>query len=200
MDTPYPRRPKAPQKRPKPNSVVLAGGVSALVLFVLAVMAPVHTGHNAMGTACLSRIKQLSLGMLLYNSDHEGAPAADHWMDLSQPYTKDSTLYHCPAFNEPGRYGYAMNDNLSGVDLEGSMDWAKVPMVYESLQDGKNAHDRFTSLLQTPRHRSSDRVIVGFADAHAKGYRVKDAVRLDPLPHPVKPTKPQTVPTHSRKR
>jgi prepilin-type processing-associated H-X9-DG protein len=124
----------------------------------------------------------------MYNYDEDGLPQGEKWMDLALPYTKNPEVFRCPAISEGQGFGYAMNDTLSGVDTEAEMEWSKVPMVYESFRRERNAHDYFTSLLQTPRHEKTKVVVVGFADGHVRSFKVGEALKLDPLPRPVKPS------------
>ena len=64
-------------------------------------------------TACLSNIKQLATGALIYVIDYDDRFPPENWSDATMPYTKNEDMLTCPE-NSPGGYGYAMNFAVVG--------------------------------------------------------------------------------------
>ncbi|MCD6361536.1 MAG: DUF1559 domain-containing protein [Armatimonadetes bacterium] len=89
--------------------------VIAIIAILAAILFPVFAKarEKARQSSCLSNIKQLSLGMLMYMSDYDGRfPRGDSyawgdghypsqpygaWADQVQPYIKNVQIYVCPS-------------------------------------------------------------------------------------------------------
>jgi prepilin-type processing-associated H-X9-DG protein len=145
----------------------------ALVFYPLVAKAPT-TFHRS---NCLSQVKQLCLATEMYLADYgERFPHRDSWMDLLLPYHRNAGLEHCPTVLEQSGgdknlYGYAWHSRLSEESREVLAEPAKHPMIYDSVNLGRNASDPFASLPNPPRsHRSGGPRSnnVGYADGHAK--------------------------------
>ena len=130
----------------------------------------VHRGSPA--TACLSNLKQLGLGLLMYSNDeNDRFPPRDLWADAIVPYTKNPDLFYDPALRkeeEKGPYAYAFNGALSLAKTPPKPE--TVPMVYDSVVPLRNASDLFKSLPYPGRHKGRDNV--AYADGHAKSIAV----------------------------
>ena len=149
------------------SHVLLVVGILALLSTFLF---PVYTscGVQSPATRCLLRVKEQSLGLILYAGDADDRlPLRDMWMDATVPYVKNRDVLHCPSVPK-GVYGYAFNGALSGAKTPAKPD--EVPMMYDSANPIRNASDLVTSLPSPGRHGTEERHgnTVGYADGHAK--------------------------------
>jgi prepilin-type processing-associated H-X9-DG protein len=144
----------------------------AVLLVIAAILYPVfargRNGHPR--NQALSNLKQLALGALFYSTDHdERLPMAETWMDVLVPYTKNIE-FHDPSIKDrkPDEHGFAFFEPLSGVDTRTVLDPDKVPLMFQSVLMGRNAHSDLSTLPAVPRER--DRNHVAFVDGHVKGF------------------------------
>lgn len=122
--------------------------VIAIIAILAAILFPVfaRAREKARQTNCLSNLKQLGLGALMYAQDYDETMVPNFsymyppegqrlwwWHDLVQPYVKNYQLIICPSQN-PGAYdylrptglpdpllfGYAVNAIGRGVSLAGA--------------------------------------------------------------------------------
>jgi prepilin-type processing-associated H-X9-DG protein len=142
----------------------------ASILVLAAILFPVFATSHRSGPrlTCLSRVKQITLGHMIYASDHDDRlTLASTWEDGVEPYVKQR--FSCP--EAPGkRYGYAMLDNLSAAKLTAMKKPAAVPLTIESAACIPNAHGDERLIPNPGRHGGSN--TVGYADGHAKSVRV----------------------------
>lgn len=105
--------------------------VIAIIAILAAILFPVfaRARENARRSSCMSNVKQLALGILMYTQDYdEKLPgirkASDtpglyvSWVTMIQPYAKSTQVYTCPdgvPFYDPNYPSYGCNYNL-GVD------------------------------------------------------------------------------------
>jgi prepilin-type processing-associated H-X9-DG protein len=107
-------------------------------------------------TACLSNVKQLALGNIIYANDYDDKmPPSDHWKADIMPYVKKVEIFHCPEDKRAGAISYRMSDLLSRVSSTAIAEPAGTIMIYEGESGEFN-----------PRH--AGRGSVGYADGHAK--------------------------------
>lgn len=118
-------------------------------------------------TGCAINLKELDRSLSLYAADFDGSyPDSSKWSDSLAPYTARESAYTCPSLvKEGGKYGYAMSTEFSGVRASGIADPVQAILLYESSNLAANASDRYTSLLQTPRHLH---VWIAYADGHVR--------------------------------
>jgi hypothetical protein len=141
-------------------------------------MPPGTHGEHAPRTACLSNIKQLSVGMAIYSADHDDLFALrDSWMDSILPYTKNDSLnrsFDLPQ-GTPG-FGYAMNSTLHSRHADTVDDPSRHPLLYDSINFARNASDPFRRLPRDGRHKRSGSglVHVAHADTSAKAVAFSD--------------------------
>lgn len=109
---------------------------------------------SAQKVACLSNVKQIVTGFLMFANDHDDKlpTAAASSQQAVAPYLRNADLWKCPQTNRPA---YAMNDKLAGHSLASIKLPAQTVMVYE----GSNGKLDF-------RHDGA--AAVGFCDGHAK--------------------------------
>ena len=159
-----------------------------IVAILVAILFPVF--HQARGKArqatCLSNVKQLSLGILMFADDHQGKlPDADRWADEIMPYIKNKNIFHCPSQSEKDVIGgYAFNRALSGKNLAEINDPSQLVLIFES-DKGWNAAGDITALPANPRHVRGDNY--GLADGHARwvARAEADALGWDPSAQPL---------------
>jgi prepilin-type N-terminal cleavage/methylation domain-containing protein/prepilin-type processing-associated H-X9-DG protein len=94
--------------------------VIAIIAILAAILFPVfaRAREKARQTSCLSNVKQLSLGLLMYVQDYDELfgmgggyqsvrPCADWWPTAVQPYVKNSQICACPSNLKSGTtYNY----------------------------------------------------------------------------------------------
>jgi len=108
--------------------------VIAIISILAAILFPVfaRARENARRASCMSNLKQLGLGVMMYTQDYDDhVPSAfqyevpgntnylNSWMQLIMPYTKSPQLYVCPSWQQASKY----SDN--GPNKE-------IPIPYES--------------------------------------------------------------------
>lgn len=123
--------------------------VIAIIAILAAILFPVfaRAREKARQTSCLSNVKQISLGIIMYAQDFDetmvrdavavydftapdGTPihivpsAAMLWMYLTYPYVKNAQIYNCPSYRErwstssyDASCGYGKNTYLSNVEV-----------------------------------------------------------------------------------
>lgn len=145
--------------------------VVVLTAWVLNVRSAVTGGGRSGQQQCLSHLKQLALGQLMYATDwDEVMPPADAWCDATMPYIRKEAIYACPAARE-SPWGYAMNSDLSRVSMwapSSPRNPAQTITMYDSTTGSKNANDPLTSLPSPGRHQRGNNY--AFMDGHAKWY------------------------------
>lgn len=173
--------------------------VIAIVAVLAALLFPVFSAAKEAGkkTACLSNVRQLTMGVVLYSGDFDDVlpPLANEtnavlWTDITKPYVRAETVNLCPS-DSAARVSYGLNQ-LVFVDLYGltekpvfnSIDSVRTPSETVMMSDLGTEDD-----LKTPRKgglklvvpdddiddefdarpsfRHSGRATVGFFDGHA---------------------------------
>jgi prepilin-type N-terminal cleavage/methylation domain-containing protein/prepilin-type processing-associated H-X9-DG protein len=82
--------------------------VVAIIAILSAILFPVfaRARENARRASCMSNLKQMGLGMMMYVQDYdetfpdryyENSETTQYWWILLQPYTKSEQLFQCPS-------------------------------------------------------------------------------------------------------
>lgn len=141
-------------------------GCAALLALVLAmVFLPVLSDHPgpAHGATCMSNLKQLTSGLLMYAQDNDSyLPPAGNWHDGTFDYVKIESVYTCPTRRKLGT-GYAFNQVLSGRSTKQG-DPEKVPLLFESSLGQRNGADTLQSFVLPHNGRGN----VAFLDGHVR--------------------------------
>ena len=122
--------------------------VIAIIAILAAILFPVFAKarEKARQTSCLSNLKQIGLGLLMYIQDYdEMTPTGGTYTVLTHPYTKNWQIFDCPSmrdFEYPcpcpsstrARCRYALN---SGGGAYGSSRWDGMNngLMYAMVQD-----------------------------------------------------------------
>jgi prepilin-type N-terminal cleavage/methylation domain-containing protein/prepilin-type processing-associated H-X9-DG protein len=97
--------------------------VIAIIAILAAILFPVfaRAREKARQTNCLSNVKQISLGFMMYIQDYDErfmrhcyCTGSSCWMYKIQPYTKNWQLFQCPSAGFTCTRGYGFN--MSGLD------------------------------------------------------------------------------------
>lgn len=122
---------------------------------------------------CKQSLAKIYAGFVHYVQVNDALPPAEKWMeeeDLRGAVQADE-WFHCPTVSsrKDDRFGYAYNDalagrKLNGKPLAGMPDAAKTPLVYDSSNLAKSAHDAFSSLPKPGRHGGRNNIL--FCDGH----------------------------------
>jgi prepilin-type processing-associated H-X9-DG protein len=112
-------------------------------------------GSRSQQMSCMSNMKQLALGVLMYCQDYdEQFPIADRWCETTMPYIKNESCYTCPSDDAP--WSYAINYKLSRQALGKVESPAYTVMLFETEPSRKNAYDKGAqpgdSMALPPRH------------------------------------------------
>lgn len=120
--------------------------------------------QQAEKTACMTNLKQLSTGMLMYCQDYDEryAPAAG-WGTVVMPYVKNRQVYRCPT--DANSWSYAMNRNLDGALLRQVTRPASICLFFESNLHRANASGLAPDAVPN-RHLGSSNW--AFADGHVQ--------------------------------
>ena len=160
--------------------ILCAGLLLFLVLVVLPLGSKGNLGHVALRNVCLRNVKVMGLGCLMYSEDYDNRfPLTARWMDDLQGYVKSEATLHCPSFSHPlGNskealakvpYGYAMNRFLSGSNAVKLAEPHEKPLIYESIELGRDVSGFLTDVPNPGRHGGSNEF--AFADGHARSMK-----------------------------
>jgi len=88
--------------------------VIAIIAILAAILFPVfaQAREKARQTSCLSNLKQIGVGLMMYSQDYDEQlppawigypnvnwPGVARWMDVVQPYVKNTQIFSCPSSN-----------------------------------------------------------------------------------------------------
>ncbi|MBM3476001.1 MAG: DUF4349 domain-containing protein [Armatimonadetes bacterium] len=158
----------AEETEPRPSrgrfrlSVIEVSVLGVLVVLVGAITFPVFSRprSKARQTSCMSNLKQLALGMLMFTEDHAGQlPSALTWQRDVYPYVKNEQLFRCPTDETNQTCSYAMNVQLSKANLSSLSDPAEEILLYDADASG------------APAKRHNEGLNIAFADGHVKWHR-----------------------------
>lgn len=144
--------------------LVGCSGVAVLAAILFPVFS--QTKIAAIRTACLSNVKQQSLGVVMYSNDYdEKLPNTSKWVDATFAYTKADAIYRCPKV-PAGEYGYAFNADLLGKSLRKLPAPSDSIIIFESTDTSRNATGKLKREAIAERH--GPKASFGFADGHCK--------------------------------
>lgn len=124
---------------------------------------------------CPENLKSLYTAFRMYAEDWSGLPPAERWEDNEELISKvhQNEWLHCPAVSNrhDDKYGYAYNTQVAGVKLNGQAlkempNAAVTPLLYDSTDLAKSAHDAVTSLPKPGRHGGRNNIL--YCDGHVE--------------------------------
>jgi prepilin-type processing-associated H-X9-DG protein len=120
----------------------------------------------AKSSVCLSNVKQLALGCIMYASDMDDVLkfGVSNWADKIYPYIKNKAVQTCPEDGK-GVVSYSINPKIAGKSFSKVRKPAETVLLYEG-KDGKL------------NFRHSGRAAVAFCDGHAKLINAQQAKNL----------------------
>jgi prepilin-type N-terminal cleavage/methylation domain-containing protein/prepilin-type processing-associated H-X9-DG protein len=169
--------------------------VIAIIAILAAILFPVfaRARAKAMQNSCLSNVKQLGLGMLMYAEDYDGWHAYNEyndpvygwncWYRKVLPYVKNEQIYTCPSdavATGSCSYGiaasYANNETSHMGGLPGGAGWRFVnfrkldfPAERMMLCDAVSVHNFYwDGCAQYVSDRHNEGANMCFTDGHAK--------------------------------
>jgi len=134
-----------------------------------------QAGEKAQASACLSNMKQLCLGAMMYAQDWDLALPTEEWPTQLEPYLKNTQVYTCPGAPERA-YGFALNEALVGAKLADIKRPAETVLFFEAGLPDDLPFGGADGLLLEPRHNG--RLTLGFVDGHAKFVSPDEARKL----------------------
>jgi len=164
---------KASNGRQKGSGLAIAGivvGCLSLIipLFMIAGVLgtiPVlqHARVSASRASCLSNLKQISMGTLMYMQDYDQhLPPAARWTDGTTPYIKNNSVFVCPEASSL-TCGYSFYDALDGASLKKIAKPSDTPMHFDS-NGGWNSDLPINKVV----FRHNGGYNCSFVDGHAK--------------------------------
>lgn len=153
---------QAPAKAPDDNKEMMP----SLVYFLAHPEIAGHAKDAAKATVCMSNLKQIALGFLMFASDYDDVfkLTATNWKSKIMPYIKNEAIFTCP--DDPkGTLSYSFNGQLAGKNMAKVSDPSKLVLVYE----GKGG---------TLNFRHDGKANVAFADGHVRRITKEEAKNL----------------------
>jgi prepilin-type processing-associated H-X9-DG protein len=122
---------------------------------------------------CKESLTKIYAGFQHYAEIDDALPAAGKWIDEEdlRSAVQADEWFHCPMVSnrKDDKYGYAYNDALAGRKLNGKKlaeipDASKTPLVFDSSDLAKDAHDPLTTLPRPGRHGGRNNIL--YCDGH----------------------------------
>jgi prepilin-type processing-associated H-X9-DG protein len=149
---------------------IVVGGLASVAL-VFGTGSLLDTANSlirgpARTTVCMSNIKQLNIGMLMYTQDYdEQFPSPYMWNEGIMPYVKNDQIFHCPEEPVQDVPSYGMNGRLKKLKVSTLASLERTVLLFDSIP-GKDIAGGKALLPRPPRHDNGQNV--GFVDGHAK--------------------------------
>jgi len=142
-------------------------GLMVLAIFPAMLYPVFHRARAAARKAvCLTNVKNVSLGLLMYMSDwNEICPDSANWCETLDEYIKNREVLVCPDAPKQD-CGYAYNAALSDLHLAAVADPTNTVALFESDRGWNAAGDPAALLPIEPRHLGGDNF--GYLDGHAR--------------------------------
>jgi prepilin-type processing-associated H-X9-DG protein len=148
------------------SALNLALGV-LIILIGAAILFPVFAQHKGSGRSlCLSNVKQMVLGCLIYSSDFDDKlPPASRWTDDIVKYDAHF-LVKDPEGTGEDQGGYAFRQKASSLKSLAIAKTAEFELIFDSTFSGRNQYSEPSTMPHPGRHNGWNSV--GFLDGHAR--------------------------------
>ena len=160
------------------GTIVSAAFLLLGLIFAGIILPPVsRVKQKSANVICLSNVKQLNLGLIMYANDNKDRfPNGPGWCDSLTAYLGGATnAFVCPQGAPNQRCHYALNARLAGHGINDVQAPAQTVLVFE-IDGGWNVSGGRELFPAKPRHRGA--YAVGFADGHAEMVRSERLGRL----------------------
>ncbi len=174
--------------------------VIAIIAILAAILFPVfaRAREKARQSSCLSNVKQLALGHMMYAQDYDECivmtthmGTANLWQGLIMPYVKNVQIYNCPSApsnlqsqsNPISARCYYMNSLLSTAYHMGGLSLGRIASPAECVllcecgsSTGMDYETKPSWMISNPTQcglaqRHNEGQNVGMCDGHAKWYK-----------------------------
>ncbi|MCW3052556.1 MAG: prepilin-type N-terminal cleavage/methylation domain [Chthonomonadales bacterium] len=178
--------------------------VIAIIAILAAILFPVfaQAREKARQTSCLSNLKQIGIGLIMYQSDYDSmyppsqlgvAPLIVSWPTMIQPYIKNEQVFVCPS-TFPGTFApdstlmvtttkVYCGQTKTGVAfglLTGGDGTQAQPFLVNKLSYGRNLIPDTTAAWFTPNFKTAANSKSGFVTAQGTTFSVIEAQIEDP--------------------
>lgn len=142
-------------------AVMVALGVAAALVFRAMMRTAPWVAERAI---CLSHLKQLGMGMSMYQEDNGGdLPAANAWCDQVRGLgVGEAERFDCPG-SSGGKWGYGMNQALDRAEAGAIDKPTQTACLFDIDREEANASGGAGNLV----YRHHDRANLVYADGHA---------------------------------
>jgi len=164
--------------------------VIAIIAILAAILFPVFAKarEKAEQTQCISNVKQVALGILMYTEDYDSkfpstvgvvAPVTG-WQMMINPYTKNDQIMKCPVVDQDTGFDYALNSALDAAKRGRIPTPAGTIMLFDAPNAAGAtwalgvANMRFRHLGDETATPPDGMASVAFCDGHAKSQKVGD--------------------------
>lgn len=128
--------------------------------------------EKAQMTSCLSNMKQICLGALMYAQDWDEMLPGENWVDDLQPYLKNTQIYICPS--RPWlAVGYALNEQIAGAAMGDIVNPSQTILFFEAGTDEEITLGGADEVPEDGVHNHG--IVCGYVDGHAKWVTVEEA-------------------------
>ena len=127
---------------------------------------------QAVEITCVSNLRQLAMGCLMYAREHNGTLMTADWVNEVTRQTQNEALLHCPAVPDDV-LGYAMNEKLVGMALEAVADADRVVLLFERDPGDGPAVGGPADMVA----RHDGNTVVAFADGHVQVLPIDQAMQ-----------------------
>ncbi len=131
--------------------------------------------ERAQQTACLSNLKQIGLGFLMFAEDHDEFLPGEQWVEASLQYMNNPGIFVCPSRTHLP-VGYAYNEKLLELNPADIPMPAKTILLFESNIGGQSPVGGPADVPPDGVHNGG--VNCAFVDGHVKWLPVEETVRL----------------------
>ncbi|HZH99005.1 MAG TPA: hypothetical protein VEX38_08535 [Fimbriimonadaceae bacterium] len=152
--------------------VAILGGGICLMGLMAAVLLPVFSqaSQSAQQETCMSHLKRLGSAIAMYSLDHDDRMPTGEWMDALLKYEDDPVTYACPVQRrrDTKSYGYALSISVAGKQTSVIPTPAQTPLVFDSIEVGRNAIAPTTATPRPGRHKNGRSNMVAYVDGSVR--------------------------------